>query len=32
MARTQEQQVGAAPAAGQSQPGIDQLLAAIGGS
>jgi hypothetical protein len=29
---TQEQQVGAAPAAGQPQPGIDQLLAAIGGS
>jgi len=29
---TQEQQVGAAPATGQSQPGIDQLLAAIGGA
>jgi hypothetical protein len=29
---TQEQQVGAAPATGQSQPDIGQLLAAIGGA
>jgi len=29
---TQEQQVGAAPATGQTQPGIEQLLAAIGGA